>query len=202
MTINVAETIRKMMGWCPNATAIVTKRSLQFDDLTLNAPDGEGKITHVGTGWWNKHRNRILLQSLAFTLLAVLFFVEHENINLGMLLTGAIGGLFFRLLTGVYDWRLFNRAATVKYKQPRSIQKRYYVMSFVMIALILVVGIFFIIPLLINAGMTGIQELFTGFLLFEWINYLKVLYWERKNQKTLIMKKGILFCGECQNYKD
>jgi len=196
------ENIRKVMGWCPNATVIVTRRSLQFDDLTSNAPDREGKITHVGVGWWNKYRNRILLQSLAFTLLAVLFFVEHESVNLDMLLTGAIGGLFFRLLTGVIDWRLFNRAATKKYKQPVSIKKRYFIMSFVMISLIIVVGIFFIIPLLIRAGMTGIQELFTGFLLFEWINFLKVVYWERKNQKTLIKKKGILFCGEYQNHWD
>lgn len=196
------ENIRKVMGWCPNATTIVTKRSFQFDDLTSNAPDREGKIIHVSVGWLNKYRNRILLQSLAFTLLAVLFFVEHENINQGMLLTGAIGGLFFRLLTGVYDWRLFNRAATRKYKQSRSIQKRYYIMSFVMVCLITIVGIFFIISLMKMAGLTGMQDLITGFLLFEWINFLKVVYWERKNQKTLIKKKGILFCGECQNYKD
>ena len=194
------ENIRKVMGWCPNATAIVTKRSLQFDDLTLNAPDREGKIIRVGADWWNKYRNRILLQSLAFTLLAVLFFVDHESINMGMFLAGAIGGSFFRFLTGVNDWRVFNRAATKKYKQPRLIPKRYLIMSFVMICLIVAVIIFFIIPLLTRAGMTGVQELFTGFLLFEWINYLKVLYWERKNGKTLIMKKGILFCGEYQNH--
>ncbi|MBE0524547.1 MAG: DUF1673 family protein [Methanosarcinales archaeon] len=200
--MNAFKKLRLWLGWCPNATAIVTKRSLQFDELTLNAPDREGKITYLGAGWWNKHHNRILLKSLAFTLLAVLFFVEHESVNPDMLLTGAIGGLFFRLLTGVYDWRLFNRAATRKYKQPRSIQKRYYIMSFVLVSLIIVMGIFFIISLMRMAGLTGMQDLITGFLLFEWINFLKVVYWERKNQKTLIKKKGILFCGECQNYKD
>jgi Ca2+/Na+ antiporter len=196
------ENIRKVMGWCPNATAIVTKRSLQFDDLTLNAPDREGKTTHVGAGWWNKHRNRILLQSLIFTLMAVLFFVEHESVNMGMFLTGAIVGLFFRLLTGLSDWRLFNGAAIRKYKQSRSIKKRYYVMSFVMICLIVAVIIFFITSLMRIASMTGMQELLIGFLLFEWINYLKVLYWEQKNGKTLIMKKGILFCGEYQDQGD
>jgi len=195
------EYIRKLMGWCPNATAIVTKKSLQFDDLTLNAPDREGKITHVGAGWRNKYRNRILLQSLAYTLVAVFFFVEHESVNLDMFLTGAIVGLFIQLFTGVNDWRRFDRAVTRKNKQPRSIPKRYYIMSFVMICLIVVVGIFFIIPLMIRAGMTGMQELLIGFLLFEWIDFLKVLYWERRNRKTLIMKKGILFCGEYQNHR-
>ena len=193
---------RKVMGWCPNATAIVTEKSFQFDDLPLNAPDREGKITYFGASWWNKYRNRILLQSLAFTLLAVLFFVEHENANMGMFLAGAIGGLFFRLLIGLNDWRVFNRAVIKKYKQPRSIPKRYLIMSFAMVCLIVVAGIFFITSLMRIAGMAGMQELITGFLLVEWINFLKVLYWERRNGKTLIMKKGILFCGEYQNHGD
>ena len=102
-----------------------------------------------------------------------MLFVEHESVNPDMFLTGAIGGLFFRFLTGVNDWRVFNRAATGKYKQSRSIQKRYLIMSFIMFSLIVVVSIFFIISLMRIAGMTEMQELFTGFLLFEWIDFLK-----------------------------
>jgi len=46
-----AEHVRKVMGWCPNASATYTKKSLQFNDLRVNTPDSKGKITHVGTGW-------------------------------------------------------------------------------------------------------------------------------------------------------
>jgi len=188
-----SEYIRKLMGWCPNANAIVTKKSLQFDDFTLNTPDREGKVTHVGTIWWNKYHNRILLLSLAFSPLVVSLFVEHESVKPDMFLAGTIVGLFFRLLTGVNDRRRFNRAATRKYKQPRSIQKRYLILSFVMVGLIIVVTIFFIIPLLTRAGVTGMQGFFTGYLLFEWIHFLKILYWERKNQKVLLIEKAYLY---------
>lgn len=193
MVVNIVDKAKRIMGWCPNATAIVTKKPLQSDDLILSAPDREGKITHVKKGIWNTYRNRILLQSLAFILLAILLFVEHESVNQDMFLTGAIVGLFFRLLTGVNDWRRFNQAATRNHKQSRSIQKRHLITSFVMVSLIVVVIIFIIISFMRIAGMTGMQELFTGFLLFEWINYFKVLYWERKNGKTLIIEKAYLY---------
>ena len=63
MTMNVMETVRKMMGWCPNAGALTTRKSVQFDNLTVNAPDSGGELTSTTAGWWNKQRNRILIYS-------------------------------------------------------------------------------------------------------------------------------------------
>ena len=44
------DSVKRMMGWCPNASTTYIKKSLQFNDLPVNAPDREGKITHVGAG--------------------------------------------------------------------------------------------------------------------------------------------------------
>lgn len=43
MTV-VIEHIKKLMGWCPNAGTLTRRKSVQFDNLTVNAP---GSKTHA-----------------------------------------------------------------------------------------------------------------------------------------------------------
>ena len=69
------ENIRKMMGWCPNAGAIEARKSVQFDDMMINSPDGGGELTHTTSRWWNKYHNIILMQSLIMSGIAVYFFI-------------------------------------------------------------------------------------------------------------------------------
>jgi hypothetical protein len=71
------EHVRKLMGWCPNAGAIETRKSVQFDDMRVNAPGSGGELTHTTAGWWNKYRNRILIQSTVVTLLALNWFISY-----------------------------------------------------------------------------------------------------------------------------
>jgi len=182
----LVENIRKMMGWCPNATAIVTKKSLQFDDLTLNAPDREGKITHVGTGWLKKYHNKILLKLLVFMYLAVVSFDGYGKVNLDMYLIGIISGLFFHFFSGVNDWHRFNRAAGIGIAEPQLTKKQIAIIFLVIISLI----VFFVF---LVTNITGGMAFISGTMFFVWIEFLIVLYWEHKNEKTLIMKKAILF---------
>ena len=186
MLVDIADRMKRMMGWCPNATAIVTKKSLQFDDLTLNAPDREGKITHVGTGWFKKYHNKILLKLLLMMYMAVFAFYGYGKVNPDMYLIGIISGLFFHLFSGVNDWHRFNRAAGIGIAQPQLTKKQIAIAFLVIISLII-----FIVFLVTN--ITGGMAFISGTMLFVWIKFLVVLYWERKNEKTLIMKKGILF---------
>jgi hypothetical protein len=72
MTI-VIEHIKKLMGWCPNASTIEERKSVQFDDMMVNAPDSGGELTHTTARRWNKYRNRILFSSFITTLLAITF---------------------------------------------------------------------------------------------------------------------------------
>ena len=178
--------VKKMMGWCPYATAIVTKKSLQFDDLTLNAPDREGKITHVGTGWLKKYHNKILLKLLVFMYLAVVSFDGYGKVNLDMYLIGIISGLFFHFFSGVNDWHRFNRAAGIGIAQQQLTKKQIAIFFLVIVSLI----VFFVF---LVTNITGGMAFISGTMFFVWIEFLIVLYWEHKNEKTLIMKKAILF---------
>ncbi len=180
------ESVRKLMGWCPNATAIVSKKSLQFDELTLSAPDREGKITHVGTSWLNKYRNRILLKLLMMMYLVVVTFYGYGKVNPDMYLIGVISGLFFHLFNGVDDWHRFNKAAGRGIAQPQTTKKQIAIKFLLIISLIV-----FIVFLVTN--ITGGMAFISGTMLFVWIEFLEVLYWEHKNGKTLIVKKGFLF---------
>ena len=182
MTLNVAETVRKMMGWCPNASAIKTKQALQFVDLPINAPDSGGKITYVGAGWLNKYRNRVLLQLLVFMYLAVVSFDGYGKVNLDMYLIGVTSGLFFHLITGVNAWHRFNRAAGGGIARPQTTRKQKAIAFLIIISLI-VFTIFFI------TNITGGMAFISGTMLFVWIEFLVVLYWEHKNGKTLIVDK-------------
>jgi len=62
------EHVRKLMGWCPNANALTRRKAVQFDNLTVNAPGSGGELTRTTAGWWNKYRNRVLVQSQQFPL--------------------------------------------------------------------------------------------------------------------------------------
>ncbi|MCX9027419.1 MAG: DUF1673 family protein [Candidatus Methanoperedens sp.] len=42
MTINVMEKVRKMMGWCTYAGSLTRRKSMQFDNLIVNAPNSSG----------------------------------------------------------------------------------------------------------------------------------------------------------------
>ena len=75
------EYIRKLMGWCPNASAIKTKEALQFVDLPVNAPDRGGKITHVGAGWLNAIMQGIMRAASAFIASALLSNFMYGSIN-------------------------------------------------------------------------------------------------------------------------
>lgn len=86
MTVNVRESILKIMGWCPNANALLTKRVL----ITLPAGEeflldqrGNGGTNPVKMGWGNKHRNIVLLMTIMnFAILGFFIwflpdFAEH-----------------------------------------------------------------------------------------------------------------------------
>lgn len=176
------ENIRKFMGWCPNATAIVMKKSLQFDDLTLNAPDREGKSTHVGADWLNKYRNRVLLELLFVMYLAVVSFDGYGKFNPDMYLIGVISGLFFHFSIGVNDWHRFNRAAGRVITQPQTTRKQRAIAFLGIISLIV-----FIVFLITK--ITGGMAFISGTMVFFWIKYIEVLHWERKNGKMLIVKR-------------
>ncbi|HEY9245636.1 MAG TPA: DUF1673 family protein [Candidatus Methanoperedens sp.] len=85
MTINVVESIKKMMGWCPNVSITGVREDERFDETIVNAPDGSG-----GTNSLSKWLGRI------FILIGGMFILMliHPIIAIGILiLMGLIIGL-------------------------------------------------------------------------------------------------------------
>ncbi|MDD4521559.1 MAG: DUF1673 family protein, partial [Methanosarcina sp.] len=60
VTMNVViKSIRKLMGWCPNAGVMEARKAVQFDELMVSVSGSAGEPTRTTPGWWNKYRNRI-----------------------------------------------------------------------------------------------------------------------------------------------
>ncbi|CAG0954759.1 MAG: DUF1673 family protein [Candidatus Methanoperedens sp.] len=116
MTINIDYILRKMMGWCPNAGAIEARKSVQFDDLMVNAPGGGGELTHTTSRWWNKYHNIILMQSLIMSGIAVYFFILWGGYDSDYILKVIIYGMGLSISTGIAEWQRMNKAAAGYFK--------------------------------------------------------------------------------------
>ncbi len=186
--------LRLWLGWCPNASAINARKMVQFDDLTVNTPDGGEELTHTTASWWNRYHNRILLYSFILTLVAITSFDLGGKYNLDFFLAGLISGALLGIVTAIAEWRRLNRAAAGEYRSLQITRKKK-VINYLIIFGFLAVSIFVTVFLLIKTGM-GMREYYafiSGFLLFAWTQYLDVLYWERKNRKTLIVEKASFY---------
>ncbi len=190
MTINVTEIIRKTMSWCPNASTIEARKSVQFDDLTVNAPDSGGELTHTTARWWNKYRNRILLYSFISTLLAINFFISGGKDNINLFFLGLISGALTSIVTGIAERRRLNKAAAGEYMRLQVTRRKMVINYLIIGGFIGVIG--FVTGFLLvktEIGISGYYAFLSGFILFVWTQYLEVVYWERKNRKTLIVEK-------------
>ncbi len=98
MTINAIENIKKVIGWCPNISALKTRKTDLMDNLTVNAPlRGEGS-PYDTLRWWNKYHNLVLLESVLITLLS-LRFISPEINKIDFVLAVLLTVILFRTLT-------------------------------------------------------------------------------------------------------
>jgi hypothetical protein len=190
MTINVMESIKKMMGWCPNASALATKRVM----VTLHEGDffadekGKGGMNPVKMGWGNRYRNIALLitlisfASLGFFMLFLLFmhgysdFVEYLQ---NSLLKGIITGIILAVFISADQWRHLNRINEGKNVRPK-FSHNFAVMT------LLFAGFMFLFFTIKAYDFFLVVMFSTGFI-FSLINYPMTIYWERKNRKTIYL---------------
>ncbi len=185
------ENIRKTMGWCPNANALATKRvmvALPIDEEF--APGGKGKsIQNYGKmGWANIYRNFVLLQ----TVLGVVFFglnlfiikyLSKMDFNYVIILKGILIGIVFSVFFIIYTWRGLNRVN----QQKISTRKKIFIQ---VIQVFSIIGIFFSIIMLLvfTIGKDDPFQFFVSMFFPQlWIHYPLVVYWERKNKKTIYL---------------
>ena len=180
MTMNVMETVRKMMGWCPNAGSLTRRKSVQFDNLTVNAPGSGDELTYTTAGWWNKQRNRILIVGIIVTYPAINWFVSYGINNMNIFLVGLFTGIAFGILTWAQGLQSLDRMAGSE--TPIKTSTKHMIAVHILIILgIVTVGYFASVH-----GLGTTLAFISGIAFTYWGGYLQIVYWEKKNRKTIV----------------
>jgi hypothetical protein len=195
----IENNIRKLIGWCPNASAIKYKETMSFDAPQMNTPDIGGGSIHTINGWLNKYHNRILLYSVSLTLLAVVYFRIDGMYYLDMFSSGIIYGLLLSFVTGVDEWRRLNKVAAGKFMSKKRTWKQKAIHFLILISLVVIITFSIgLLAVMTKISMRGVFAFMSGFILPVWIQYFEVLYWERKNRKTLIVEKTSFYAVDVE----
>ncbi len=186
MTINVSDNIRKAMGWCPDANA--TKRvlvTLPVDEEILSGGEGKKETAQIKTGWANIYRNYILLQTVlgvvGFGLAFLIFKYSFQMVfNQSIILKGTLIGIIISAFIIVHEWKQLNRVN----QSQVGLMKNIFLQTFSQLA------IFFAAIMLLTFTIgkdEPLQFMLSLFFPIQWIHYPLVVYWERKNRKTIYL---------------
>lgn len=185
-----SENIRKMMGWCSNVSMITNNKKIQFDETAANAPDSGRYPAGAASGWWGRYRNRQLLLSVAATFFAITLFLKGGIYKIDIFLIGFFIGIICGILELQSGLKTLDKLAI---QGKMSYSKR----AKVVIAITLILS-----PILFwYSGHTfGREEtlaFISGFFILIWIKFFVIVYWEKKNGKTLMSdKRGFYTVGE------
>ncbi len=195
MTINLTENIKKMMGWCPNANALATKRvliTLSSDEEFLMHAKGKDGINPVKIGWGNRYRNIVLLQLLlcfaflGFFMFFIFFigeyggFVEYVQKSL---IKGILTATTLAVFLSAFQWRGLNR---INERKNVPTKKEFALMA-LLIALLYASYMFLVFTKKdLPYDFILVVMMSTGFI-FSLINYPMTIYWERKNRKRIYL---------------
>ncbi len=181
------ENIKKLMGWCPNVRAHESRHQISLESFDSDIPDKAGGENGdlKNPGWLRKASTRTLLVYTFFTIIYLLIFYQ-TSIKLTFLLAGS----FISLFLSIFFWKTQMQRYDDLIKQPVTeySNKR----KIVTFAIMLVV--YFVLSYLeTNGGELAVQAMISfigGFLVSMWLEYLQILYWERKNHKVIYIDKG------------
>ena len=187
MTI-VIEHIKKLMGWCPNANALLTKRvliTLPAGEEFLSDERGNRGMNPVKMGWGNKHRNIVLLMTIMnFAILGffIWFLPDFAKYLLRRLPEGILPAIILAIYLLASQWRYLNKIGNGKIR-PSKIE----IAEMILMALLLLSTGFMAFmrmdlpyDLILASGMSAGS-------IFYFIQYPMTLYWERKNRKTIYL---------------
>lgn len=187
MTVNVRESIQKIMGWCPNANALATKRvmvAFPIDEDFAPGEKGKGIQNYSEMGWANVYRNYVLLLTLVGVtgFAASLFVIEYMFVGFhtDIIFTSILIGIIIAVFTQVESWKELNKINQPEINPTRNV----FLKSFAFNAILMAAVLFFSFTI----GKESPVE-FMIFVFFPsiWINYPQVVYWERKNRKRIYL---------------
>ncbi|AAM07826.1 TPA: DUF1673 domain-containing protein [Methanosarcina acetivorans] len=181
------KSIRKLMGWCPNAKALETRHSicpeyLEADNQSRGKDAGNNPI--LPSGWWNKRHNRSLIASSVFTIFSLYWITfQGESLKNEAFILGLIIGIILNPLLCIWNWRFLDKIKNSN-KKVRTKNK-----------LMTIAGILGLTTLLIESSSRGGEFVLTfsltcasGFCLTAFLYYLTDTYWEKKNKKIVLLE--------------
>ncbi|HEY9206186.1 MAG TPA: DUF1673 family protein [Candidatus Methanoperedens sp.] len=178
--MNATETIKRLLGWCPNASAPVIRKTIQFEEMTIKAP-GKGTMPdHIAPKWWNKYHNWILLVSVSLMILPVKWLLLPEINKTDWMLAFISSGILYSALIAIPGFDSLNSVMTIKNKNNLFIRKTFAVS--ILYVLIVISYIYFA-----SNGLERIPGYIFIFLLISWGQYIRILVWEKKNRKTIVL---------------
>lgn len=179
--------IKKLMGWCPNVRAHEARQHINLENYNSDIPDKAGRENGnmKNPGWLRKASTRTLLVYTFFTIIYLLVFYQS-----GIKLTFLLAGSFISLSVTILYWKTQMQRYDDLIKQPviEYSNKR----KIITFATVLVV--YFVLSYIkANGGVLAVQAMMSfigGFLVSMWLEYLQILYWEKKNRKVIYIDKG------------
>jgi hypothetical protein len=185
MTLNLTY-VRKIMGWCPNANAFATKHVLLSlsDEEVQMGEKGKGVLNYSEMGWGNKYRNYILLGSLAGAVvfgLSLLFIKNFEGgFDTVFILKGILISIILAVFIMVFEWRQLNRIN----QAGSGLMENVFIKTLAQTALFWAAVMLMTFTIGKNDPVLFLLTLFFPYIL---IRYPLVVYWERKNRKTIYL---------------
>ncbi|AKB52813.1 hypothetical protein MSBRW_3560 [Methanosarcina barkeri str. Wiesmoor] len=177
--------IKKLMGWCPNAKAPEGRQLINFESFEygISSRTGGNDGGQKNLGWLQKTNVQTFLIN-TFLTLASLLVINQLGVNLFFLLAGSLISLFFI----IFDWNAQMQRYDSLVKQPvidySGKKTLYYILAY---AFMIVIFYFWFKGQ--ELAMQAIFSLLGGSTVAMWIGYFQLIYWEKKNHKTIYFDK-------------
>jgi hypothetical protein len=183
-----AESIKRLMGWCPNAKAFEIgsrTRSVNFEAYDRS---GGGKArSPIALSRFSKLDARLLLPTLFLTpIYIIMLFLKGINSEFFFL------GILFSLLINLLFWKKQIREYDAAAKKPTIRYVSKIALFFVFLSLILFLSFPFIVFLSYTPSSINSQSMYSfiaaTWILTMWGACLQLFYWEKKNHMRIYIK--------------
>ncbi len=162
----------------------MTENAMQFNHPVMNEADG-GSSTHLTIRWRNKYRNLILILAILITITVINMFISFGASIIDVFLAGLVLGILLDVLIGHAVWNSLDRIQT---RAPHKAARKPSIKRIVVFGIIIYLYVAAISHFTSNYGWRSVVAFHGGFSLLMWLDYMHIVQWERKNQKTLVKK--------------
>lgn len=188
------ESIKKLMGWCPNAK---THRAIQQADLEyfgsdiLDKPEGNNRDLK-DPRWLQRESNQILLFSISLTFVYLLIY-NQIGLDLIALLVGLLTSLFHFALywnQRIQRYDTIAKKPVVRYiSKIKSLRGLLTIISLLLRIIVLLLLSLVLLPHILEFDLKSAMHIFiSGLWFLMWGFYFQLIYWEKKNHMKMYMK--------------